>query len=304
MTRFGFLFLTLAICQAACAQSGEIRYKVGNTRFAEDKHRLTIHSVPPTLIDMQPGGKLWPPVSLDEAGLIYAGSTVVDADSGREVSRLERPPDAGLVRYPHAVQVEVKGDGYLFSKNHQQCFFSAKKLGLGQAKTALSFLKDGNLRVATSEHAVQALVTQFSREGMVSGYQVDSIDLGTCKVASVKKLGKPDLFVELASSACGGWWITGSIEQTLLRSRDGRTWAKVPLPRDLSSLISSFMVSSREIWLAAMLATDTEQHPYMLVYSANGGQTWISLKKDDPLLKKVPLAWLEGQKRVGAQDGQ
>jgi hypothetical protein len=36
----------------------------------------------------------------------------------------------------------------------------------------------------------------------------------------------------------------------------------------------------------------------MLVYSADAGKTWTSLKKDDPLLKKVPSAWLEGQKRI------
>ncbi len=298
MTRIGLLFLSLSLSQAACAQSDDLRYKVGNTVFSEVDNRLVIHTVPPTLIEIQPGGKLWPLVSLDEAGRIYAGNSVIDANSGRGILGKDPKSDAVRVRYPHAVQVDVRQDGYRISNGRHQCTFSTKNLGIGNAKSALAFLKDGNFRIATSERNVLALVTQFSDEGSVSAYQVDGIDLASCKVSSVKKLGNPDLLVEIASSIRGGWWITGSIEQTLLRSRDGKTWIKVSLPDDLSSLISSYSVSPTEIWLAAMRASDSESNPYMLVYSSNAGKTWTSLKKDDPLLKKVPSAWLEGQRRI------
>lgn len=288
MTRIGILFLSLSLCLAAFAQSGYFHYKVGNTLFSEDKHRLVIHTVTPTPIEIQPGGKLWPPVSLDELGRIYAGSTVIDTHSGKRLSSADRTDDGVLVRYPHAVQIGVKGAGYVFTKNGHRCVFSARTLGLGQEKSALAFLKDGNLRVATADSAVLALVTQFSDEGSVSGYQVDGIDLASCKISSVSTLGNPDLLVEIASSTRGGWWITGSIEQTLLRSHDGKTWTKVRLPPDLASLISSYVVSPTEIWLAAKQATDTEINPFMLVYSSDAGKTWTSLKKGDSLLKKVP----------------
>lgn len=304
MTRVALLILSLSLCQAACAQSDDFRYKVGNTVFSENKQRLVIHTVPPTLIEIQPGGKLWPPVLLDEAGRIYAGRAVIDAKSGNGISGKNAASDAVLVQYPHAVQVEASADGYRITQNRRHCVFSAKNLGLGKEKSALAFLKDGNVRIATSGRKVLALVTQFSDEGTVSAYQVDSIDLASCKVSSVKKIGNPDLLVEIAASSHGGWWITGSIEQTLLRSRDGKTWSKVPLPHELSSLISSYAVSQNEIWLAATLASDTELNPYMLVYSANGGKTWTSLRKDDPLLKKLPSAWLEGHKRFVLQPDQ
>lgn len=294
MTRIGSLIFSLLGLAAASVHADELRYKIGNTAFSEDMHRITIHTVPPTSIDILPGGKPWPLLALDESGHIYAGGEVIDAASGQRNKEL-RP---ALARYPHGVQVDVTAGGYAMRRNAAHCHFAAKDFGLGKEKSPLEFLRDGNLRIATSERAIVALVTQFSAEGKVGAYQLERIDLRSCKVASTKKLGNPDLLVELASSSGGGWWITGSIEQTLLRSPDGKRWNKVRLPKDLSSLISSYATSPSEIWLAAMLASDTDLHPYMLVHSADGGKTWVSLKKDDPLLKRVPAAWLEGQKRI------
>lgn len=300
MTRIGLFIFSLLGLPAACAHADALRYKVGNTVFSEDMHRIVIETVPPTAIEILPGGKPWPLLALDERGHIYAGGEIIDAASGQRNKELS----PALARYPHAVQVDVTEGGYDVRRNAVRCLFPAKDLGLGKEKTPLEFLKDGNLRIATSERAILALVTQFSRAGKVGAYQLSRIDLGTCKVASVKKLGNPDLLVELASSSGGGWWITGSIEPTLLRSPDGKRWHPVRLPKDLSSLISSYAVSPSEIWLAAMLASDTDMHPYMLVHSADAGKTWVSLKKDDPLLKRVPAAWLEGQKRIAEAPAQ
>ncbi|MCD5993351.1 hypothetical protein KDX38_06475 [Pseudomonas sp. CDFA 602] len=94
--------------------------------------------------------------------------------------------------------------------------------------------------------------------------------------------------------------MTGSIEQTLLRSTDGSQWHKVSLPAELSSLVSSYVVNDREIWLAAILP-DATPSPYLLVYSNDAGEHWRYLVEDDPLLAKVPAAWLEGQRRRVAQ---
>jgi len=294
MTRIGLMISSLLGLAVAGAHAEELHYKVGNTAFSEDMHRITIHMVPPISIEILPGGKPWPLLALDESGQIYAGGEIIDAASTQRKKEL-RP---ALARYPHGVQVEVKEGGYEVRRGATRCHFPAKSLGLGSEKSPLEFLKNGNLRIATSKNAILALVTRFSVTGKVGAYQLDRIELGSCKIVSTRKLRNPDLLVELASSSAGGWWITGSIEQTLLRSRDGKRWQQVRLPKDLSSLISSYVVNPNEIWLAAMLATDTDLHPYMLVHSADAGKTWVSLKKDDPLLKRVPGAWLEGQKRI------
>jgi len=299
MTRAGFLLFSLSLCGLACAQADELRYTVGNTVFSENRQQLVIHTEPPILVEIQPGGRPWPPVAVDEFNRIYAGAAVIDATSGKRIA-VPGPADA-LVRYPHGVALAADDTGYQFARNGVRCHLPPARLGVGAAKPALASLKDGNIRIATSDQAILALVTQFSGEGTVSGYQVDRIDLAACRVASVSKLGNPDLLVELASSPRGGWWITGSTEQTLLRSSDGKAWRKVKLPRDLSSLISSYAASPTELWLAAMLASDSEATPYMLVYSGNGGKTWRSLKKDDALLAKLPAAWLEGRKRIVLQ---
>jgi hypothetical protein len=297
LNAFTHLLLSLLLGRADCAQADELRYKIGSTVFSEDKHRLVIHTVPPTQVELQAGGKPWPPVSLDESGNIYAGAVIIDADSAKSMVVA-----GAQAVYPHAVILALRDKGYQFISHGVRCTLSLKTLGLGRAKSAMAFLKDGNFRLATSDTSILALVTQFSKAGTVSAYQVDSIDLASCKLASVKKLGNPDLLVEIGSSRRGGWWITGATEQTLLRSLDGTTWNKVALPRALSSLVSSYAVDRNEIWLAASLANDPEQDPTMLVYTADGGKTWAGIKKHDALLKKLPAAWLEGQKRIAEKE--
>lgn len=302
MTRTDLVLFSVFLCGLASAQSDALRYTVGNTVFSESEHQLVIHTKPPTLVEIQPGGRPWPPVSVDEFNRIHAGATVIDAASGKQFAG-PVPADA-VARYPHGVALAADGTGFQFSRNGVRCHLPLARLGVGAVKPPLASLKDGNIRIATSDRAILALVTQFSGEGTVSGYQVDLIDLASCKVAAVNELGNPDLLVELAWSPRGGWWITGSIEQTLLRSSNGKTWRKVKLPHDLSSLISSYAASPTEIWLAAMLASDSDQTPYMLVYSGDAGKTWRSLKKDDALLERLPPAWLEGRKRIVLQAGQ
>jgi len=59
-------------------------------------------------------------------------------------------------------------------------------------------------------------------------------------------------------------------------------------------------VDRKRFWLAGILGS-FDDYPNELVYSADGGMTWTNLKKDDPLLAKVPAGWLEGQKRKASQ---
>lgn len=282
----------LSLAQAAPAAVTAFDYHLGATRVSEDQYGIVIHAQPAITVAILPGGKTWPALSLDEAGRIYAGGTVIDGATGRVVSRSDT-----AVALPHGVELAVLDDSYRFRRGGKECRLSRQQLHLDTKKTALDALKDANLALASTSDTLLALTTHFGPDGAVTDYLVERIDIGRCQVAVQQRLGNPDLLVELAHSNLGGWWITGSVEQTLLRSRDGRRWSKVNLPAGLSSLVSSYVVNDREIWLAAALPEGDGPSPYLLVYSGDGGKHWSNLLADDPLLFKLPAAWLEGQKR-------
>lgn len=189
---------------------------------------------------------------------------------------------------------------YKVRHRHSQCNLPYKSLGAPRGRSPYEALQVANIKLAASKDKILALVTSFLSDGQTSRYHVLSIDPRTCKASLAAKLGDPDLLVELGQSRHGGWWITGSIEQTLLTSRDGKKWSKARLPEGLSSLVSSYVVDSKQIWLAGIL-DNSDDHPNLLVYSGDGGITWSNLKRDDALLSKVPAGWLEGQKRKAAR---
>ena len=284
--------LGLGLVQSALAGVAAFDYHLGATRVSEDQHHIVIHAQSAVTVAILPGGKTWPKLSLDEAGRIYVGGTVIDGATAQVVASA----DADLT-LPYGVELAVVDEGYLFRRGGKECRLSRQQLHLDGNKGALDSLKDANLALASASDTLLALATRFGPDGEETEYLVERIDIGRCQVAVQQRLGNPDLLVELAHSHAGGWWITGSIEQTLLRSRDGRSWSKVDLPVGLSSLVSSYVVNDREIWLAAALPEDDGTSPYLLVYSGDGGKHWRNLLADDPLLAKIPAAWLEGQKR-------
>jgi hypothetical protein len=56
-------------------------------------------------------------------------------------------------------------------------------------------------------------------------------------------------------------------------------------------------VNDQEIWLAAMLPDSEEEDP-LLVYSGDGGKTWGNIRRDAPVLQRLPKGWLGGRKRL------
>lgn len=281
-----------SLAPVALADVTAFDYHLGATRVSEDQYQIVIHAQPAVTVAILPGGKTWPALSLDGDGRIYAGGTVIDGATGRTVAST----DAALA-LPHGVELAVVDEGYRLRRGGKECRLSRQQLHLDPKKGALDALKDANLALASASDKLLALATRFGPDGAVSDYLVERIDIGRCQVGVQQRLGNPDLLVELAHSKLGGWWITGSIEQTLLRSRDGRRWRKVNLPAGLSSLVSSYVANDHEIWLAAALPDGDGSSPYLLVYSGDGGKRWRNLLADDPLLAKIPAAWLEGQKR-------
>lgn len=277
---------------SALPDATSFTYRVGATTVTEDRQQMLIHALAPVSVAILPGGKPWPLLTLDEDGRIYAGGKVIEAATGR----LLREADA-TAALPHGVEVTALADGYLLRQGDRECRLSAQQLQLDSRKTALQALQDTNLVLSSSVNGLLALVTRFDAEGDVSDYLTESVDIANCAVSVTQNLGNPDLLVELGHTAAGGWWLTGSIEQTLLRSAEGGQWRKVNLPAPLSSLISSYIVNDHEIWLAAILPDDAGPSPYLLVYSNDGGEHWRNVVQDDPLLAKIPAAWLEGQRR-------
>lgn len=250
-----------------------------------------MQATPQVKIDILSSGRSWPILSLDEAGEIYAGNAVIDTASGRHQLRAH-----AILALPYDVGVGVVGNAFRFQQARKICDLSLTQLGLDKQRAPLVALKNRNISFSSSKNTLLALVTQFNPDGEVAGYITEKIDIHRCRVTSQRKIGNPDLLIELGNSVQGGWWITGSIEQTLLQSDDGHHWRKSPLPSTLSALVSAYVVSKNEIWLAGILSADNES-PYLLVYSNDGGKTWRNIIANDPALRRMPPGWLEGQKR-------
>jgi len=301
MTRIKYIAVLLATAIAnvdAQAQMATLHYKVGNVAFTEDARHIRIHSKPQVAIEVLPGGHSWPLLQLDEQGRILAGGTAIDPTTGKRAAA-HKSDTADTVLFPNDLAVTPTSTGYGIRHRELQCTLPYKRLGGPRGRSAFEALQVANVKLAASEDNVLVLVTSFSSDGQSTRYDLRSIDPRTCKVGLVAKLGNPDLLVELGHSKHGGWWISGSIEPTLLTSKDGRKWSKAKLPEGLSQLMSSYVVDSKQIWLAGILDI-SDEYPNELVYSADGGATWTNLKRNDPLLAKVPAGWLEGQKRKAA----
>lgn len=289
--RFFALLLVCLGTQAANADGMPFNYHLGDIVVHESERHMVVQATLPVTIDILPGGKSWPILSLDEAGRIYVGNAIIDATSGKHVVH----PHA-MLALPYHVVVSVAGNAFRFQQAGKSCDLSLTQLGLDKQRAPLVALRNRNISFSTSKSTLLALVTQFNPDGDVAGYVTEKIDIYRCRVASQQKIGNPDLLVELGNSAKGGWWITGSIEQTLMQSDDGRQWRKAPLPSTLSALISAYVVSKDEIWLAGILGAGNES-PYLLVYSNDGGHTWRNIVANDLALQRMPPGWLEGQKR-------
>lgn len=289
----GLAAVAAFLCQLAWAQDSSFDYRLGSVRVIEGDDRIVLHAIEPITIEVFNGGHTWPQLSLGEDGRIYAGAKVIDAINGRLMSSDERGDT--VLALPYDTRVSVTPTGYRIVQGRASCSINIRRLGINSGRTPEHVLKNGNLVMVPYPHGVVALATQFGTDGKVGRYMVTRLRLDRCRTAQ-SSLDNPDLLVELNASRNGGWWITGSIEQTLLRSTDGIRWRKLALPEELGALISSYVVDNNEIWLAAYLSGHTGEQ-LGLVYSADGGKHWRTLGKGDPLLARLPKGWLEGQKR-------
>lgn len=291
--------LLALVSRVALAQTGNVTYKVGTTLVSQNNDELVFSTSPPLRVEILPGGRPWPPIFLDDELRLHAGDSVFNLKTGRrEYEAAQVKSGDVVVQYPEGLAITVGKIGFIFSRHDRSCRFTAKQLGLGGSKSPIEFFKNANLKVAPSDQKILLLVGPPSSDE--TKYHIRSVELASCTSPVLARLGSPDYLVELNWSKEGGWWLTGSIEQTLLRSKDGKSWKPFSLPPKLSALVSSYAVNDNEIWLAAGLNSGTPLNPYMLVYTVDAGKTWSSPRLNDVSLRKLPAAWLTGYQRAAS----
>jgi hypothetical protein len=281
------------------------KFSIGETEFVANEDSLKISGIwqSPLVVEIQPGGKFWPPINHDSEGRFFIGNKIVDTRTGK-IEKIPVENDNGfLLNDSIVISPEDAKQRLQIRTGHSSCTLTLKALGFGNEnkKPATDLLKDYNVVFTASDKKILGLQAHFDAEGAhVASYKLSGINPRNCEILFRTDIGNPDLLVELGWSKEGGWWMIGSIEQTLLRSRDGKHWKKLPLPKGIYSMVSGYMVSEKEIWLAGGLAPNTEEDDPMLLRSLDGGRTWRSLKQGDPMLNRVPPYWLEGISRKSA----
>jgi hypothetical protein len=298
------ILMALLVCHHAFAQVAPYTFRLGAWRANADATAISIQTPIPLRVRILPGGHTWPVLTLDEAGSVYVGDRVVAANESDKLSSSVSHPDERVVALPHGYRVTALANAYRISRGRNVCTLAPRELGLAGDKGPLEALKYGNVVFNASDRQLLALSTWLGAEKSDTTYSVIDIDLVHCRVHGTS-LGNPDLLVELNRSAGGGWWVTGSIEQTLLRSENGRDWRPVALPEDLSSLVSAYIVDSSNIWLAGILpgSLDNDNDP-LLIHSSDGGKSWKNISRADPVLKTLPIGWFEGWRRLGHPVGK
>ena len=298
------LAIVLLMCFAApaAAQFDAYSFRIGKLTFSEKPERLTIAApmAPPLHVPILPTVGEWPPVLLEENGTVGIGEVVFDSASGKIAP--SRKEQRGFIQLTRGLSVKPDKHGFTLNRRGTRCHVTRTALGLSKDKSPRDYLKWRYLRIVPSDTAVLALTRQDIDEPgkPAHAYAVSHIDMAGCKVSGKVDLGDPDFLVELAWSRNGGWWITGAIETTLLRSNDGVTWTQVPFNGEISGLISSYAVSDSEIWLAGLMtdAAHPENDPFDLLVSRDAGKTWTGVRPGDDLRRSMPAYWLAGARRT------
>ena len=243
------------------------------------------------------GGAYWPPIATDSQGVFYIGDKILSADTGRLVKD-EHRPDLVILGSHYRIEPNASGKAFRIARGKQMCTLKLDQLGIhANDARAIELLKNTSVRFVDSSGPLIALVTLLGDRPSDTRYRTVSIAPGSCRIDASADLGNPDYLVELGWSPQGHWWMAGSTENTLLRSNDGAHWSAMKLPDNMSELISAYVADDRHIWLAATDSTLALDAGPLVVYSQDGGKSWVPLKWGDPLIKEIPPFWLEGQMR-------
>lgn len=298
MKNFAAIFLFL-ICSYVLAGQPPQQYTTGKLQFDETPDKITIYSSRRRLLDIQvvPGGGLWPPVVLDQDGTINAGRALISAKTGR-MSMSPTVGNAKVLNLGNGISAVLDSAILRLLTAKTTCTLKPSQFGFEDTAVFLDLLKNEDIVLTASDKEVLALTHMRISEadGDRNEYLVWKIELQRCHLSTPTSLGDPDYLVELAWSRAGGWWISGVKEPTLLRSQDGKTWVTVALSREISNLISTYIVDDKEIWAAAIMGAE-DQEPYELIVSHDGGLNWSGAMIDNRTISQLPRYWFEGLRR-------
>ena len=298
MSRWTFLACAL-LASSLAAQDLALEYRLGVVRVTEGATTLSIHVAGIPAVQLLPGGGTWPRVALDEDGNLYVGATVIDSRRAA-VSAKAAGRDAA-VALPGRSRVSVDRRGFLVDDGDQACLFTQRHFGLNGGTTNVQAFKDGDVRFDASGHTIMALAVRFAQPPDPDAYAVATMDLSPCWVSRVE-LGSGGTRVELGHSRRGGWWLSGT-RDGLLRSRDGRSRVRVPVPPGMGSLFSAYLADDREIWAVAAPA-DGRTGDGPVIRSNDGGAHWTIVAARDTAMSRMPPAWLDGWRRAARSSVQ
>lgn len=243
-----------------------------------------------------PGGAMYPSLYISE----YGDAVIANKVLNDKQAFISKGDDFNQFLISKSIQVnrDKSSINALFkikdSKKECKIHFDKKN------EHSISFFdglqKKGDLLVAANNQ-VGVLIASFDVDQKINGYQFILLDLIDCKLKKLD-MGNPDFLSELGWTSKGRWWIVGATNQSLMRSENGTKWSNVKLPSDIYSLVSAYIVSKKEIWLAAGIASLTNEDDPMLIRSVNGGISWENIKRNTQEIEQVPAYWIEGQMRV------
>ncbi|MBN3817850.1 hypothetical protein G3N57_15075 [Paraburkholderia sp. Se-20369] len=241
-------------------------------------------------------GFYWPLVNADTQGRFYIGNRTIDSASGRVV-KTDADRRAIVLGAHYTVSADDGRHSVKITRDGHACEVDVRKLGLDPSDGSVSTFLRGVIRFVDADGPLVGLVTLGGEQAGDTRYLAVRISPETCDVKSTD-LGNPDYLFELGWTPNGHWWITGSIEGTLMRSDDGITWATTKLPGHISQAVSAYIVDPSHVWLAANYSPMADEDNPELVYSEDGGKTWTPLTWQNSLMSRVPPYWLEGQMRA------
>lgn len=297
--------LAMGSCIAACGTAGTPAqsYSLGKLRIVESSDLLVISAIDGSKarVRIEAGGGLWPPLVIEDTGRVNAGSVQLDAKSGRVLTK-DGAVAKDVLQLGHGVTAQLRKESIQLQREGKRCTIAVSKFGLSNPMPPADLIRARDLLLATSDSDTLALTrnTVEGPEGRRREYAVKKVDMARCSVKLLQDLGDPDYLVEMDWSKDGGWWITGSKEQTILRSADGSKWTQVPVNEDIASLFSTHIVNANEIWVAAMMVAPPGSEQFDLAYSPDNGANWIGVRPSDPAMAKIPAFWLEGVRRAAA----
>lgn len=247
-------------------------------------------------------GTYWPPINMSSRGVIYLGDKVIDSASGTLI-RDEKNPNLVAVGGHLTIIANNQRRSISLVRDGRRCEIPLRSFGeRATDQKVVDLLKDTSLRFVDSDGPLVVLVTSFGSAPSDTTYRILTIAQDACRIDSSVNIGNPDYLVELGWSPEGHWWIIGSTENTLLRSSDGKAWTTIRLPETISELTSAYVSDSKEIWLAAVDSRLPLDAGPLLINSKDGGNSWVPLTWDSPLMKELPKYWLEGQMRAHGKE--